>query len=448
MLTPAQAQERCQALIERARRAGAEAGDAVYLASGAESVSVRLGALEDVERSESEHIGLRVFVGGASASIGSTDLADAALDELASRAVAMARAAPADRFAGLADEHLLARGPFPDLDLDDPAEPAPQELRRLAEEAEDAARAVQGVTNSEGGSASTGRGVVALATSHGFAGAYAASSHSVSASVIAGEGGALQRDYAWASTRFATDLPPPGQIGREAGERAVARLNPGRVKSGAMPVVFDPRVGGSLVGHLLGAISGSSIARRSSFLLDHDGAQIFDSSVTITDDPLRRRGLRSRPFDGEGLPTAPRKLVDAGRLTGWLMDSAAARQLGAVPTGHASRGGSGAPHVTAGNVVIEPGTLTRAQLIADIADGVYVTELIGSGVNGVTGDYSRGAAGFRIVNGEIAGPIAEFTVAGNLLAMFAAMIPASDLKIERGIDVPTLRIDGMSVAGD
>ncbi|MET3469572.1 PmbA protein [Novosphingobium sp. 1529] len=448
MLTPTQAQERCHALIERARRAGAEAGDAVYLASGAESVSVRLGALEDVERSESEHIGLRVFVGGASASIGSTDLADAALDELASRAVAMARAAPADRFAGLADEHLLARGPFPDLDLDDPAEPAPQELRRLAEEAEDAARAVQGVTNSEGGSASTGRGVVALATSHGFAGAYAASSHSVSASVIAGEGGALQRDYAWASTRFATDLPPPGQIGREAGERAVARLNPGRVKSGAMPVVFDPRVGGSLVGHLLGAISGSSIARRSSFLLDHDGAQIFDSSVTITDDPLRRRGLRSRPFDGEGLPTAPRKLVDAGRLTGWLMDSAAARQLGAMPTGHASRGGSGAPHVTAGNVVIEPGTLTRAQLIADIADGVYVTELIGSGVNGVTGDYSRGAAGFRIVNGEIVGPIAEFTVAGNLLAMFAAMIPASDLKIQRGIDVPTLRIDGMSVAGD
>ncbi len=448
MLTPAQAQERCQALIERARRAGAEAGDAVYLASGSESVSVRLGALEDVERSESEHIGLRVFVGGAAASIGSTDLADAALDELANRAVAMARAAPADRFAGLADEHLLARGPFPDLGLDDPAEPAPQELRRLAEEAEDAARAVEGVTNSEGGSASSGRGVVALVTSHGFAGAYAASSHSVSASVIAGEGGALQRDYAWASTRFAADLPPPGQIGREAGERAVARLNPGRVKSGAMPVVFDPRVGGSLVGHLLGAISGSAIARRSSFLLDKDGTQIFDSSVTITDDPLRRRGLRSRPFDGEGLPTAPRKLVDAGRLTGWLMDSAAARQLGAVPTGHASRGGSGAPHVTAGNVVIEPGTLTRAQLIADIADGVYVTELIGHGVNGVTGDYSRGAAGFRIVNGEIAGPIAEFTVAGNLLGMFAAMIPASDLKIERGIDVPTLRIDGMSVAGD
>lgn len=448
MLTPAQAQERCQALIERAGRAGAQAGDAVYLASGAESVSVRLGALEDVERSESEHIGLRVFVGGASASIGSTDLGDAALDELAARAVAMARAAPADRFAGLADEALLARGPFPDLQLDDPAEPAPADLRRLAEEAEDAARAVPGVTNSEGGSASSGRGVVALATSHGFAGAYAASSHSVSASVIAGADGALQRDYAWASTRFATDLRPAAEIGREAGERAVARLHPGRVKSGAMPVVFDSRVGGSLVGHLLGAISGASIARRASFLLGKDGAQIFDSGVTITDDPLRLRGLRSRPFDGEGLPTAPRKLVDAGRLTGWLMDSAAARQLGATPTGHAARGGSGAPHVTAGNLVIEPGTVTRGELIADIADGVYVTELIGSGVNGVTGDYSRGAAGFRIVNGELAGPIAEFTVAGNLLDMFAALVPANDLTIERGIDVPTLRIDGMSVAGD
>ncbi|NMN05807.1 MULTISPECIES: TldD/PmbA family protein [unclassified Novosphingobium] len=448
MLTPAQAQERCQALIDRAARAGAQAGDAVYLASGSESVSVRLGALEDVERSESEHIGLRVFVDGASASIGSTDLGDAALDELAARAVAMARAAPADRFAGLADETLLARSPFPDLELDDPAEPAPADLRRLAQEAEDAARAVPGVTNSEGGSASSGRGVVALATSHGFAGAYAASSHSVSASVIAGEGGALQRDYAWASTRFVEDLRAAADIGREAGERAVARLNPGRVKSGAVPVVFDPRVGGSLVGHLLGAISGSAIARRASFLLGKDGAQIFDTGVTITDDPLRRRGLRSRPFDGEGLPTAPRKLVDAGRLTGWLMDSAAARQLGAAPTGHASRGGSGAPHVTAGNLVIEPGKVTRAQLIADIADGVYVTELIGHGVNGVTGDYSRGAAGFRIVNGEIAGPIAEFTVAGNLLDMFAALVPADDLKIERGIDVPTLRIDGMSVAGD
>lgn len=448
MLSPAEARERCEALIERARRAGADAGDAVYIASGSESVQVRLGALEDVERSESEHIGLRVFVGGASASIGSTDLGDAALDELASRAVAMARLAPADKFAGLAPEDMLFRGPVPDLDLDDATERSPQDLRRLAEEAEDAARAIAGVTNSEGGSASAGRGLFALATSHGFSGAYAASSHSISASVVAGEGSAMQRDYSWRSTRHAADLLPPARIGAEAGERAVRRLNPGRVKSGQVPVVFDPRVANSLVGHLLGAMSGASIARRASFLLDRDGAQLFDSAITISDDPLSIRGMRSRPFDGEGLPTAPRKLVDAGKLTGWLMDTAAARQLGSRPTGHASRGASGAPHVTASNVVLEPGTVTPAELMADIADGVYVTELIGQGVNAVTGDYSRGASGFRIVNGEIAEAIAEFTVAGNLIDMFAALTAANDLEVYRGIDTPTLRVDGMSIAGD
>ncbi len=448
MLSPAEAQERCEALIARARRAGADAGDAVYLGNSSESVSVRLGALEDVERSESENIGLRVFVGGASASIGSTDLGDTALDELASRAVAMARLAPADKFAGLAAQELLLQGLAPDLDLDDGTERSPAELRRLAEEAEEAARAIPGVTNSEGGGASAGRGLFALATSHGFSGAYAASSHSISASVVAGEGGNMQRDYSWRSTRHAADLKGPAEIGREAGERAVRRLNPGRVKSGSMPVVFDPRVANTLVGHLLGAMSGASIARRASFLLDRDGQKLFDSAITISDNPLALRGMRSRPFDGEGLPTAPRKLIDAGQLTGWLMDSAAARQLGAMPTGHASRGSSGAPHVTSSNVVLEAGTVTPAQLMADIADGVYVTELIGQGVNGVTGDYSRGASGFRIVNGELAGPIAEFTVAGSLIDMFAALTAANDLDVYRGIDTPTLRVDGMSVAGD
>lgn len=448
MLSPAEAQERCEALIARARRAGADAGDAVYLGNASESVSVRLGALEDVERSESENIGLRVFVGGASASIGSTDLGDTALDELASRAVAMARLAPADKFAGLAPEELLLQGLAPDLDLDDGTERSPADLRRLAEEAEEAARVIPGVTNSEGGGASAGRGLFALATSHGFSGAYAASSHSISASVVAGEGGNMQRDYSWRSTRHAADLKGPAEIGREAGERAVRRLNPGRVKSGPMPVVFDPRVANTLVGHLLGAMSGASIARRASFLLDRDGQKLFDSAITISDNPLALRGMRSRPFDGEGLPTAPRKLIDAGQLTGWLMDSAAARQLGAMPTGHASRGSSGAPHVTSSNVVLEAGTITPAQLMADIADGVYVTELIGQGVNGVTGDYSRGASGFRIVNGELAGPIAEFTVAGSLIDMFAALTAANDLDVYRGIDTPTLRVDGMSVAGD
>lgn len=448
MQTPEQAQERCLALIERAARAGADAADAVFQANASESVTVRLGAVEDVERSESEHVALRVFVGQSSASIGSTDLGDGALDELAARAVAMARLAPADPYAGLAPPDLLAHGPFADLALDDGQTPTPETLRAQAEAAEAAARAVAGITNSEGGSAGAGRSVVAIATSHGFAAAYSASSHSLSASVVAGEGGSMQRDYCWRTARHAEDLIPPEEIGRRAGERAVARLNPARMCSAKMPVVFDPRVGGSLIGHLLGAIAGSAIARRASFLLDRDGAQLFDSAITLSEDPHRPRGLRSRAFDGEGLATVPRKLVDAGRLTGWMMDAASARQLGAAPTGHASRGGGGAPHVAAGNLVLEPGTASVAELIADIAEGVLVTELIGSGVNMVTGDYSRGASGFLIANGEIAGPVAEFTVAGNLIDMFAAMTAASDLEIRRGIDVPTLRIDGMSVAGD
>lgn len=448
MLSLEAARDKAAALIERARAAGADAADAIYLADASESVQVRLGKLEDVERSESEHIGLRVFCGRRSASIGSTDLGDGALDELASRAVAMARAAPEDPYAGLAPEDLLLRGGLADLDLADPHEPSPAELRALAEAAEDAARAVAGVTNSEGAGASAGAAVLALATSHGFAGAYGGTSRGLSASVIAGEGSAMQRDYAWRSARHGADVPSPQAIGAQAGQRAVARLDPGRLKSGPMPVVFDPRVGGSLIGHLVGAMAGSAIARRASFLLDRQDEQLFDSAVLLVDDPLRRRGLRSRPFDGEGLPVAPRNLVEGGRITGWLMDSASARQLGRAPTGHASRGTSGAPGVSPGNLHLAAGTLSPTALMADIADGVYVTELIGQGVNGVTGDYSRGASGFRIVNGEIAGPVAEFTIAGNLIDMFKALTPADDLEWHRTINVPTIRIDGMTIAGD
>ncbi len=444
MLDPTQAQARAAALVDLARRAGADAADAVYSGSSSEGVQVRLGQLEDVERSESEHLDLRVFVGQGSASIGSSDLSDAALTELATRAVAMARAAPEDRYAGLAPEELLAKGPFPDLDLCDAQEPSPQHLRELALECEDAARAVAGVSNSKGASASASDRVFALATSHGFAGSYAGTGRSLSATMVAGEGSGMQRDYAWRSAHHSEDLPSPAEIGAQAGTRAVARLDPGRVKSGPMPVVFDPRVGGSLLGHLAGAISGSAIARRASFLLDKEEAQIFAPGVEIAEDPLRRRGLSSHPFDGEGLTVRARKLVDDGRLTGWLMDAAAARQLGRQPTGHATRGHGVSP----ANMYLAAGAMSVAELIADIADGVYVTELIGHGVNAVTGDYSRGASGFRIVGGEIAGPVAEFTVAGNLIAMFAQLTPASDLEWHRSINVPTIRIDGMTVAGD
>ncbi|MEY4951645.1 MAG: hypothetical protein RL299_69, partial [Pseudomonadota bacterium] len=350
MLSPSAAQDRAAALIQFARRAGADAADAVYSGEASETVQVRLGALEDVERSESEHLGLRVFVGKGSASIGSSDLSDAALVELASRAVAMARLAPEDAYAGLAPEERLLRGGLPELDLTDSAEPGPATLRELAMAAEDAARAVPGVTNSEGAGASAGARSLALVTSHGFAGAYGGTSRQLSATMIAGEGSGMQRDYAWRAAHHLADLPGPDEIGTQAGQRAVARLNPGRVKSGPMPVVFDPRVGGTLIGHLAGAISGNAIARRASFLLDKDLAQIFAPGIEVVDDPLRHRGLSSRPFDGEGLPVAQRKLVEDGRLTGWLMDSAAARQLGGEPTGHAVRGAGGSPGVGASNL--------------------------------------------------------------------------------------------------
>lgn len=448
MLTPSAAQERAAALIDLARKAGADAADAIYSGSSSEGVQVRLGKLEDIERSESEHLDLRVFVGRRSASIGSSDLSDAALKELAARAVDMARAAPEDQYAGLAPEELLFRAGLPALDLEDGAEPSPQDLLARALAAEDAARAVAGVTNSEGGSASLARRVMALVTSHGFAGAYGGTSHGISAVVIAGEGDSMQRDYGYRTARHLADLPAPEEIGQMAGDRAVARLNPGRLKSGPLPVVFDPRVGGSLIGHLTGAMSGNAIARRASFLLDRDGAQLFKPGVTIVDDPLRQRGLSSRPFDGEGLPVARRELVANGHLTGWLMDSAAARQLGGTPTGHAVRGAGGSPGVGTSNLHLEAGTMTPEELMADIADGVYVNELIGHGVNGVTGDYSRGASGFRIVDGKIAGPVAEFTVAGNLIDMFAALTPANDLEWHRAVNVPTIRVDGMTIAGD
>jgi PmbA protein len=360
----------------------------------------------------------------------------------------MAGLAPEDAYAGLAPAELLFGGPFPALDLEDSAEPGPAALRADAEAAEDASRAVRGVTNSEGAGASAGRSVFALSTSHGFSGAYGATSRSLSASVIAGEGANMQRDYAWRSARYGADLPSPGEIGTMAGTRAVRRLAPGKLKSGQMPLVFDPRVGGTLIGHLLGAISGSAIARRASFLLDRLDEQLFDTGVLIADVPHRLRGLRSRPFDGEGLAAAPRNLVENGKVTGWLLDCAAARQLGLAPTGHAARGHGGAPGVSASNVHLAAGTATPAQLMADIKDGIYVTELIGMGVNGVTGDYSRGASGYRIIGGEMAGPVAEFTVAGNLLDMFKALTPADDLVWHRAVNVPTIRIDGMMVAGD
>ena len=446
MLTTDQARDRATDIVSRAAAAGADAADAVYAADTALDVSVRLGALEDVGRSESAELGLRVFVGKRSASVSTSDLAPDSLAALVERAVAMAREAPEDEWAGLAPAERLLRGDIPLLDLDDDRAVSAEALRDAARATEDAARAVAGVTNSEGGSASTARSIWAVATSHGFAGAYAATSYGLSASVLAGEGGAMVRDYAYSSARHHAALEAPETIGRRAGEQTVARANPGRLASGPMPVVFDPRVGASLLGHLIGAISGQAISRKTSFLQGALGTAVFAPGIRIADDPHRPRGLRSRPFDGEGLPVAPTEIVADGVLQTWLLDSASARQLGLAPTGHAARGVSGAPGVTVNNLYLAPGDVSPAELMRDIAEGVYVTELIGMGVNGVTGDYSRGAAGFRIVGGEIAGPVAEFTIAGTLQEMFRALTPADDLEYRYGTNVPTLRIDGMTVA--
>jgi PmbA protein len=446
MLEPAAARDKAASLVELARRSGADAADAVYVGERSQGVSVRLGALEDVHRSEGEEIGLRVFRGKKSASVASSDLSKDALAALVERVLAMAAEAPEDRYAGLAPEDLLFRGEPADLDLDDGGDPDPANLRERALAAEDSARAVKGVTNSNGGSASASASTFAIATSHGFAAATRATGYSCSASVVAGEGSSMQRDYGWHSARHLADLEAPEEIGSRAANRAVARLNPTKIKAGVMPVLFDPRVATTLLGHFVGAISGSAVARKSSFLLDALGTEVFGMTVAIHDDPLRKRGLRSRAFDGEGLPVKPMELVSAGVLNGWLAESASARQLGIAPTGHAVRGVSGSPGAGPANLYIAAGSRSRDELIAGISQGILVTELIGQGVNGVTGDYSRGAAGFLVTNGEIGPAVAEITIASNLKQMFATLEPASDLRFRRGVDSPTLLVPEMTVA--
>ena len=447
MLSPDDALTRLDAALAAARAAGADAADALYVGDGATSISVRLGKLEDIGRAEGEEIGVRVFVGQRSASVSSSDLTPSALREAAERAVAMARLAPEDPYAGLAPEDRLARGPFAELDVDDPTEISAAALKLRALECEDAARAIEGITNSEGAGAAAGTVVMALATSTGFRGGKKSTSHSLSASVVAGTGSDMQRDYAWHAARYLADVESAAAIGTRAGQRAISRLHPIKLASGPMPILFDPRVSSTLLGHLVGAITGSAIARGTSFLKDKLGQMILPAGLSVIDDPLRRRGLRSRAFDGEGLAAQRTAIIEQGVLTGWLMDVASAKQLGLAPTGHASRGTSGPPGAGTTNLHLEGGTATSAELMADIKQGILVTELIGMGVNGLTGDYSRGASGYLIENGEITRPVAEITIAGNLLDMFAKMIAGNDLEFRHASNAPTLRIDGMMVAG-
>ncbi len=439
-------QDILSSLIRDARAAGADAADALIVESVSAGVSYRLGKLEDVERAESSDLGLRVFVGSKVAFVSSTDLSADRLAELPQRAVAMAKLAPEDKYAGLSPRELLATK-FPALDLEDPIEPSTETLIERAKTVEGAAMAVPGITNSEGGGASFSRSAIALATSEGFYGSYAGTSHFIGVAVLGGEGTGMERDYDEHSARHASDLKDPAAVGKSAGERTIARLNPRAVKSQKVPVVYDPRASSGLIGHFAGAISGASIARGVSFLKDRMGQAIFAPSINIIDDPHRVRGVRSKPFDGEGVRNQKMALIENGVLKMWLLDTASAKQLGLTTNGHAARGTGGPPSPSTTNLYMEPGPLSRDELIADIKQGFYVTELMGMGVSGVTGDYSRGAAGFWIENGKIAYPVSGVTVAGNLKDMFLNMTPANDLEFRHGTNAPTIRVEGMTLAG-
>jgi PmbA protein len=433
-------------LIASARRAGADAADALAVRAVSLSVEVRDGAVEESARAENDDIGLRVLIGHRQAVVSTNDIAGDGLDALAERAVAMARAAPEDRFAGLAGESELARA-IPDLDLLDPELPTVVALEQSAREAEAAALAVPGVSKSAGASASAGLAGVVLATSHGFQADYVGSRRGISMVAIAGDGTAMERDYDYSTALHADDLDAPETVGRTAGERAVARLDPRKVETTRVPVVYDPRVAGSLVGHLANAVNGSAIARKTSFLRERRGERLFGAGIRIVDDPLRRRGLRSRPFDAEGVAGRKLAIIDDGVLMTWLLDCATARELDLATTGHAQRSVSSVPSPGASNLHLEPGSQSPEQLIADIADGFYVTDLIGSGVNLVNGDYSRGASGFWIENGRQSYAVSEITIAGNLLDMFRTLTPANDLKFRYGTNAPTVRVEGLTIAG-
>ena len=433
-------------VLDRARRAGADAADALVVEDASLAAAQRLGERERLERAESVELGLRVFKGKRQAVVSSTDVSPAARGELAERALAMAATVPEDPDCGLADKDQIA-AIIPEIDLFDPHEPTADELTERAKALEEAARAVPGVTNSEGAEAAWSRTRIAMAATNGFNGTYTISRHSVIVAVLAGAGTAMERDYEYASAVYGADLEDLETVGRRAGENAVRRLRPRKVRTVKVPVVFDPRVANTLLNHFAGAVNGSAIARGTSFLKGRMDEPVFASGIRVVDDPLRPRGLRSRPFDGEGIATKRRALVEDGVLKSWILDLHSARKLGLATTGHAVRGVASAPSPAASNLYLEPGSCTPAELMADIRSGFYVTELMGFGLNPVTGDYSRGASGFWIENGERAYPVSEVTVAGNAKAMFRNLRPADDLQFRFGTNSPTVRIDGLTVAG-
>ena len=434
-------------VVAAALKAGADAAEAVCAERRALSVSVRMGELEEVEREESRDLGLRVFVGRRQATVSGSDISSAARAKLVERAVAMARLAPEDPYAGFAPEEKLARGPYPDLELFDETEPSAEDLEQRARMAEEGARAVTGVTNTDGGSASWSTGEWRLVTSAGFAGPHRGSHFSVSASAIAGEGSEMERGGEGRSVRWSEDLPNAEFIGAEAGRRAVVRLGARKIASTTAPVIFENRLASSLLGPLIGAISGPSVARGVSFLKDRLGQPVFARSVNIVDDPHKLRGLGSSPFDDEGVSNELRAIIDDGVLTTWLLNSATARQLGLTTTGHASRGLAGPPGVSTTNLTVMPGELDQAGLMREAGAGLLVTSMFGPSLNSNTGDWSVGCAGFWFEGGELAWPVTEITVAGNLKDIYARIVPGSDLEYRGSANAPSLLVDGLAIAG-
>lgn len=431
-------------LIDRAVKAGADAADAVVVRGASRSVSVRLGKVEGTEASESDDFSLRVFVGKRVASVSANPGFD--LQQLAERAVAMAKASPEDPFASLADPSDLARE-WPDLDLFDPTEVSSDTLTEAALAMEAAALDVAGVSNSSGAGASAGMGGLVLVTSHGFAGAYSASRFGRSVSAIAGEGTKMERDYDYDSRLYFGELRDAAEIGRMAGERAVKRVNPRQVPTAKnVTVVFDPRMARGIAGHIAGAINGASVARKTSFLRDKMGKQVLKAGLSVTDDPLVVRGSSSRPFDGEGVKSERLVMIEDGVLNHWFLSTSTANELGLSTNGRGVRGGTAVSPAST-NLALEPGDILPEDLIRQVGTGFYVTELIGHGVNMVTGEYSRGASGFWIENGELAYPVSEVTIASSLTDMFMRITPASDIDRKFGVAAPTLAIEGMTLAG-
>jgi PmbA protein len=432
--------------LEAAKKRGADSADAILIEQKSVEVSLLNGATEHVERAEGYDLGLRVFCGKSQAIVSTNKLDPETIERAAGRAVDMARAAPPDPFAGLATPEQLALS-APDLDLWDNSEIGEGELHAIAKEAEDAGLSVKGVSRSTGAGASMSARQIVLGTSEGFLKSYRRSGYGMSVAVIAGNGTGMERDYDFSSAVHFRDLKPAAEIGRNAGERAVRRLHPRKVSSQRVTIVYDRRIAGSLIGHLAGAISGPAVARGTSFLKGMLNKQVFSQGITIIDDPHMRRGLGSRPFDAEGVRVQRMDVVAEGILRSFLLDQSSARQLGLKPTGHASRGTGSQPSPSPSNFHLAKGTMTPKELMADIARGFYVTELLGMGVNGVTGDYSRGAAGFWIENGALTHPVSEVTIAGNLRDMYRNLTPADDLEFRMAMNAPTCRVEGMTIAG-